>query len=61
MLRVSRGASEKEIRKAYIAQATLYHPDKVAHLGEDLLELARQRMLEINRAYEMLRSRRERW
>lgn len=32
-----------------------YHPDKVAHLGEDLQKLAHQKALEIQRAYQQLR------
>jgi DnaJ-domain-containing protein 1 len=33
---------------------TEYHPDKVAHLGEELQELAHQKVLQIQRAYHQL-------
>ncbi len=32
-----------------------YHPDKVAHLGEELQELAHKKSLDIQRAYQQLR------
>ena len=31
-----------------------YHPDKVAHLGEELQELAHRKALEIQEAYRQL-------
>jgi DnaJ like chaperone protein len=31
-----------------------YHPDKVAHLGEELQELAHRKVLEIQKAYQQL-------
>jgi DnaJ like chaperone protein len=35
-----------------------YHPDRVAHLGEDLQRLAHEKTLEIQRAYEHIKRRR---
>ncbi len=32
-----------------------YHPDKIAHLGKELQELAHQKVLEIQRAYQQLK------
>jgi len=32
-----------------------YHPDKVAHLGEELQKLAHEKSQEIQRAYQQLR------
>ena len=55
MLGVSRGASQEEIQKAYRARMQEYHPDKVAHLGEDLQKLALRRSQDIQRAYQRLR------
>jgi hypothetical protein len=54
VLGLSPGASKQEIHDAYRRLAHKYHPDKVSHLGEDFQELARQRFLEIQQAYEML-------
>ena len=48
------GASEEEIHTAYRKAAQEYHPDKVAHLGEALQKLAREKFIEIQNAYETL-------
>jgi DnaJ-domain-containing protein 1 len=32
-----------------------YHPDKVAHLGKELQQLAHRKALEIQQAYQQLR------
>lgn len=54
VLGLSPGASSQEIHEAYRRLAHQYHPDKVSHLGEEFQELARQRFLEIQEAYEAL-------
>lgn len=54
VLGVSPNASTREIRAAYLQQAQLYHPDKVAHLAPVFRELATQYMKELNEAYETL-------
>ncbi len=40
-----------DIRCAYREQASLYHPDKVAHMASDIQELATEKMKEINMAF----------
>jgi curved DNA-binding protein CbpA len=52
VLEVSRSATIREIRAAYRALGARYHPDR--HQGNPLEELAAARMVEINRAYELL-------
>jgi hypothetical protein len=54
VLGVARNAGKEEIRAAYLRQMASYHPDKVAHLGEDLQQLAKRKAQAINRAYEEL-------
>ncbi len=54
VLGIARPASRQEIRAAYLARMKEYHPDKVAHLGEDLRELAEAKTREIQRAYKAL-------
>ena len=54
VLGVSPGASREEIKAAYRELASQYHPDKVAHLGEELQALAEQRFKEIQNAYQTL-------
>ena len=51
VLGVTRGASAEEITRAYREQMRRYHPDRVAHLGEELRQLAHRKALEIQRAY----------
>jgi DnaJ like chaperone protein len=51
VLGVTRGASAEEITRAYREQMRRYHPDRVAHLGEELRQLAHSKVLEIQRAY----------
>ncbi len=58
VLGVSPDASWPEILAAYRKLAAQYHPDNVAHLPKEFQELAHQKMVEINAAYEMLRNRR---
>jgi len=51
VLGVTRGASAEAITRAYREQMKRYHPDRVAHLGEELRQLAHRKALEIQRAY----------
>ncbi len=52
VLGVSRDASEEDIKKAYLALARKYHPDK--YTDTDLAELAAEKMKELNAAYEAI-------
>jgi DnaJ like chaperone protein len=54
VLGVNKSASPDEIKTAYKRLATKYHPDKVAHLGEEFRALAEQRFKEIQKAYQEL-------
>ena len=56
VLGVSRNASQAEIRAAFIALVAKYHPDKVSHLGKEFQQMAHEKMLAINRAYDELRT-----
>lgn len=51
LLGVAKAASADEIKKAYKQLASQYHPDKVAHLGPELIEFAKNKFREINEAY----------
>jgi len=57
VLGIRRGAGPEEIRSAYRKAAQAYHPDKVAHLGPELRELAQRKFIEIQKAYAALTGR----
>jgi DnaJ like chaperone protein len=48
-------ASQEEIRAAYKRLAAKYHPDKVAHLGDEFKDLAAEKFVEIQAAYQKLK------
>jgi curved DNA-binding protein CbpA len=52
ILGVPRTASPADIKKAYRALAARYHPDK--HRGNELEDLARDKLKELNEAYGVL-------
>ena len=54
-LGIDSSASAEEIQAAYKARMREYHPDKVAHLGEELQKVAHRKAVEIQQAYEQLR------
>ena len=55
VLGITRSASSEAIHAAYRARMKEYHPDKVAHLGEELQALAHEKSQEIQRAHRQLR------
>ncbi|UCG81711.1 MAG: DnaJ domain-containing protein [Desulfobacterales bacterium] len=54
ILDVQPGASKEEIKAAYKRLAAQYHPDKVQHLGKEFQELAHQKFVAIQKAYDAL-------
>lgn len=51
-LGLDKGASMEEIKKAYRKLSMQYHPDKVAHLGDEFRAIAEAKMKDINAAYD---------
>lgn len=58
ILEIPPEATEQEIKKAYRKMAIKYHPDKVAHLGEDFQKSAKEKFQKVNEAYETLKKQR---
>jgi len=54
ILGIQQAATPIEIKRAYRLQANRYHPDKVAHLGEEFQTLAKEKFQDIQWAYEQL-------
>lgn len=51
-------ASEEEIKKAYRQMAVRYHPDKVAHMGEEYQKGAKEKFQKVQDAYESIKKAR---
>jgi len=49
------GADMETIKKAYRQLSMKYHPDKVAHLGDEFKNVAEDKMKEINSAYDVFK------
>jgi DnaJ-class molecular chaperone len=59
LLNVSSDVSLSEVQKAYKEKMAKSHPDKVAHLSEELQKKAKELTLEINKAYNDIKSHKE--
>lgn len=55
VLNITKDSSIDEIKAAYKNKIKEYHPDKVSSLGVELKQLAAQKTLEINSAYEFIK------
>jgi hypothetical protein len=55
ILGVSVGASAEQITTAYRQMAKMYHPDRLASLAPEFMEIAEERMKDINDAYAKLK------
>lgn len=56
MLGVAPGTAVAEVRKAFRALMTQYHPDKVAHLAPEFRELAERKSRQITEAWERIQA-----
>lgn len=56
-LGVSIDSTSEEVVSAYRCMAKMYHPDKLLNMAPEFVELAEERMKEINAAYEVLKRR----
>jgi len=54
ILGIEATATIDEIKQAYRKKVKEYHPDLVENLGNDIKDLAQQKIKEINQAYELI-------
>jgi len=58
VLEISPDATDEELKTAYRKMAVKYHPDKVAHIGEDVQHAAKEKFQQLNAAYEEIKKQR---
>lgn len=58
ILEISPDASDDEVKKAYRTLAKKYHPDRVAHLGDDMRKAAEEKFARLSQAYDNIRKAR---
>ena len=55
VLGVSKSSSDQEIKRAYRKMANKYHPDKIAHLGDDFKDIAQDKFKSVSDAYQKIK------
>lgn len=58
VLGVDKSSTEDEIKKAYRKMAIKFHPDKVAHLGDEFQASAKEKFQKVNEAFERIKKER---
>lgn len=58
ILEITPDANDEEVKKAYRKMAVKYHPDKVAHLGDDVRKAATEKFQKMQVAYEEIKKQR---
>ncbi len=58
ILEIEQSATDEEVKKAYRRMAMKYHPDKIAHLGEEFQKAAQDKFRMVNEAYEAIKKER---
>jgi DnaJ like chaperone protein len=58
ILEIDKNASVEDIKKAYRKMAKKYHPDKVAHLGEEHQKGAEDKFKQVQKAYDSIQKER---
>ena len=57
-IKITASSKAFEHKFLYVGSPTKYHPDKVAHLGEDVQKAANAKFQELNAAYEKIKKER---
>ncbi len=58
VLGLERSALKEEVKRRYLELSVKYHPDKVSHMGKELIDVAHRKFIEISEAYEEIRKER---
>ena len=58
VLEITSAASDDEVKKAYREMAKKHHPDKVAHLGDDVRRSATEKFQKVSAAYDEIKKQR---
>jgi DnaJ like chaperone protein len=58
ILEIEKSATNEEVKKAYRKMAVKYHPDKVAHMGDEYKSSAKQKFQKVQEAYESIKKQR---
>ncbi|MAD97699.1 MAG: molecular chaperone DjlA [Flavobacteriaceae bacterium] len=58
ILEIEKSATDSEVKKAFRRMAKKYHPDKIQDLGEEHKKGAKEKFLNIQKAYETIKSER---
>ena len=58
ILEIEPTSDDEEVKKAYRRMAMKYHPDKVAHLGEDFKKVAHEKFRKVQEAYDQIKKER---
>ena len=58
ILGVDSNISDNDLKKSYRKLAIKHHPDKVAHLGEDHVQVAEDKFQKIQEAYDEIKEKR---
>ena len=58
ILEIDPKSTDDEVKKAYRKMAIKFHPDKVAHLGEEFQSTAKEKFQKVNEAFESIKKER---
>jgi len=59
VLEIDANASDTEVKKSYRKMAIKYHPDKLAHLGEEFQKAAKEKFQKVTEAYVTIKKERD--